>query len=211
MRLRQIGSSLLIATLNPGKLGEFRALVPGDIPILGLDSVRITMPEEIGSSFHEIATQKAMFAAQQSGLLTLADDSGLEVDDLAGEPGVRSARYAGEPPDEARNRALVMARLANIPRSERRARFVCAITIASPAGHVWTSEGQLRGTIFDRERGIRGFGYDSMFLLPDGRTLAELLDEEKNAMSHRAVAMANILPDLRAALQAQNTFPPACS
>jgi XTP/dITP diphosphohydrolase len=117
---------------------------------------------------------------------------------------VRSARYAGEPPDDARNRQVLLAQLRDLPRSERGARFVSAVTIASPDGHVWTSEGELRGTIFDRERGTGGFGYDSVFLLPDGRTVAELLDEEKNTMSHRAEAMARIIPTLPAAFAAHD-------
>ena len=115
---------------------------------------------------------------------------------------MRSARFAGEPPDDARNRRLLLARLGDLPASERGARFVCAVTIASPHGLIWTSEGELRGTIFDRERGTRGFGYDALFLLPNGRTLAELLNEEKNSMSHRAQAMARILPKLPAAFAA---------
>lgn len=190
---------LLIATNNPGKLREFRALIPVHIASVSLADVNVEMPSEHGSSFREIANRKALFAARESGLVTLADDSGLEVDALAGAPGVRSARYAGEPADDALNRTRLLSTLTGLPLSERGARFVCALTIASSNGLIWTSEGSLRGTIFDRERGTRGFGYDSLFLLPDGRMLAELLDEEKNAMSHRAMAMANILPRLLSA------------
>jgi XTP/dITP diphosphohydrolase len=186
-------TTLLIATSNPGKLREMRAIIPHPIHLASLDDTGITLPPEFGATFRDISEQKARFAARASGLLALADDSGLEVDALDGLPGVRSARFAGEPPDDTRNRELLLARLSGVPQSERGARFVSAVTIASPFGLVWTSEGELRGTIFDRERGTRGFGYDSVFLLPDGRTLAELLDEEKNIMSHRAAAMADIL------------------
>ncbi len=196
--------TLLIATSNPGKLREMRAMIPDDVAVVSLTEAGITLPSETGLTFREIAEQKAMFAARASGLLSLADDSGLEVDVLGGKPGVRSARYAGEPPDDARNRQVLLAQLRDLPQSERGARFVSAVTIASPDGHVWTSEGELRGTIFDRERGTRGFGYDSVFLLPDGRTLAELLDEEKNTMSHRAEAMARIIPTLPAAFAAHD-------
>ena len=186
--------TLLIATANPGKLREMRALLPAILDFVSLKDLGITLPAETGSSFRDISAQKALFAARESGLLALADDSGLEVDALGGAPGVRSARFAGEPPDDARNRQLLLARLADIPPAQRGARFVCSVTIASPNGHIWTSEGELRGTIFDRERGSGGFGYDAVFLLPDGRTIAELLDEEKNTMSHRAAAMARIVP-----------------
>jgi XTP/dITP diphosphohydrolase len=196
--------TLLIATSNPGKLREMRAMIPDDVAVVSLTDAGITLPSETGSTFREIAEQKALFAARASGLLSLADDSGLEVDALGGKPGVRSARYAGEPPDDARNRQVLLARLRDLPQSERGARFVSAVTIASPDGHVWTSEGELRGTIFDRERGTGGFGYDSVFLLPDGRTVAELLDEEKNTMSHRAEAMARIVPTLPAAFAAHD-------
>jgi XTP/dITP diphosphohydrolase len=135
-------------------------------------------------------------------MLALADDSGLEVEALAGAPGVRSARFAGEPPDDARNRKALLCALSGVTLERRGARFVSAVTIATPAGIVGTSQGVVSGTILDHERGSRGFGYDALFLLPDGRTIAELLDEEKNAMSHRSVAIQNILPRLKQALVA---------
>ena len=198
------GPDLLIATSNPGKLLEMRAMIPDAVSVVSLEDVGITLPAETGSTFGEISEQKALFAARAAGLPALADDSGLEVDALSGAPGVRSARYAGEPPDDARNRRLLLGRLGDLPPAERGARFVAAVTIATPQGLVWTSEGELRGTIFDRERGSGGFGYDSVFLLPDGRTVAELLDEEKNTMSHRAAAMARILPVLSAVFRAHS-------
>jgi XTP/dITP diphosphohydrolase len=164
---------------------------------LGLPS-----PVETGASLRENADLKALHAARASGVLSLADDSGLEVAALAGAPGVRSARFAGEPPDDAKNRIALLTALAGVPWDRRMARFVCAVTIATRNGIVGTSEGALNGTILDHERGSRGFGYDSVFLLPDGRTIAELLDEEKNAMSHRSVAIRNILPQLQRVLSA---------
>jgi len=193
---------LLVASSNPGKIRELRALLPTEIEIVGLHSLGLSSPEETGATFRENADLKALHAARASGLLALADDSGLEVDALAGAPGVRSARFAGEPPDDARNRRALLVALSGIPVQGRGARFVSAVTLATPDGIVGTSQGTVSGTILDRERGSRGFGYDALFLLPDGRTVAELLDEEKNAMSHRSVAIRKILPQLERALAA---------
>lgn len=191
---------LLVASSNPGKVREIRALLPANITIVGLEDLGLTSPEETGATFRENADLKALAAATASGMLTLADDSGLEVAALCGEPGVRSARFAGEPPDDAKNRTALLSALSVIPEQGRGARFVCAITIATPDGIVGTSEGLVSGTILDHERGSRGFGYDALFLLPNGRTIAELLDEEKNTVSHRSVAIRKILPDLERAL-----------
>ena len=201
-RLGLSAPQLLVASSNPGKIREIRALLPADIAVVGLDELGIASPEETGSTLRENADLKAVHAARASGMLALADDSGLEVEALAGAPGVRSARYAGEPPNDARNRKTLLTALAGVPQGRRNARFVCAVTIATPERIVGTSEGVVDGTILDRERGSRGFGYDSIFLLPDGRTIAELLDEEKNAMSHRSAAIRAILPQLRQALAA---------
>src|SRR5918994_4852728 len=191
---------LLVASSNPGKIREIRALLPPDIAVLGLHDLGLGSPEETGATLPENANLKTVLAAQASGLVALGDDSGLEVEALDGAPGVRSARFAGEPSDDARNRQALLAALVDVPLGRRDARFVCAVTIATPEGVVRTSEGVLNGIILDRERGSRGFGYDSVFLLPDGRTVAELLDEEKNAVSHRAAAIRKILPRLQLAL-----------
>jgi XTP/dITP diphosphohydrolase len=195
-------SQLLVATSNPGKMREIRALLPTEIDVVGLHDLGLTSPEETGATFRENADLKALNAAKASGILALADDSGLEVEALAGAPGVRSARFAGEPPNEARNRKALLTALSAIPKERRYARFVCAVTIATPDGIVGTSQGVISGTILDHERGNRGFGYDALFLLPNGRTIAELLDEEKNAMSHRSVAIRKIVPQLERALAA---------
>ena len=202
-----MSSQLLVASSNPGKIREIRALLPTDLAVVGLDDLGLPSPEETGATFRENADFKALSAARASDMLALADDSGLEVDALAGAPGVRSARFAGEPPDDARNRKALLTALSGIPEERRTARFVCAVTIATPDGIVGTSEGVVSGTILDHERGSRGFGYDPVFLLPNGRTIAELLDEEKNAMSHRSAAIRKILPQLRRALAASNTHP----
>jgi len=200
-----VSRRLLVASSNPGKVREICALLPRDIAIIGLEDVGLTPPEETGASLRENADLKALAAARTSGMVALADDSGLEVEALAGQPGVRSARFAGEPADDAKNRQALLAALSGIPMEGRNARFVCAVTIASPNGIIGTSQGVVNGTILDRERGSRGFGYDALFLLPNGRTMAELLDEEKNAMSHRSVAIRKILPQLERALTATNS------
>src|SRR5215217_6212307 len=200
----KLTSQLLVASSNPGKVREIRALLPSTIEVIGLEDVGLASPEETGATLRENADLKALYAARASGILALADDSGLEVEALAGQPGVRSARFAGEPPDDAKNRMALLTALSAIPKERRHARFVCAITIATLNGIVGTSQGVVTGTILDHERGSRGFGYDALFLLPDGRTIAELLDEEKNAMSHRSVAIRKIVPQLERALAATN-------
>jgi XTP/dITP diphosphohydrolase len=196
---------LLVASSNPGKIREIRALLPSEIEVVGLHDLGLLSPEEIGATFRENADLKALRAARSSGMLALADDSGLEVEALGGAPGVRSARFAGEPPDDARNREALLSALSGIPADCRGARFVSAVSIANPDGIVGTSQGVVSGTILDHERGRRGFGYDALFLLADGRTVAELLDEEKNAMSHRSVAIRKILPQLARALAATDS------
>ena len=197
---RMLTNRLLVASSNPGKIREIRALLPSHAGILSLQDLGLASPEETGATLRDNADLKAVYAANASGMIALGDDSGLEVEALKGAPGVRSARFAGEPPDDVRNRQALLSALEGVPQGQRNARFVCAVTIATPDGVVRTSEGVLHGTILDRERGSRGFGYDSVFVLSDGRTVAELLDEEKNAMSHRGAAIRKILPLLRRAL-----------
>jgi XTP/dITP diphosphohydrolase len=162
--------------------------------------MEINFPPETGETFAENATVKAVEAARQAGILAIADDSGLEVDALGGAPGVRSARYAGEPPSDERNRQKLLAALANIPTEDRGARFRCVVALASPAGDVRIAEGVCDGAIARAARGTNGFGYDPIFLLASGRTMAELSSEEKNQISHRAQAYQNILPSLLAAI-----------
>jgi XTP/dITP diphosphohydrolase len=202
-----LNPQLLVASSNPGKVREIRALLPPDFAVVGLDDLGLQSPEETGSTLRENADLKALFAARASGMVALADDSGLEVEALAGAPGVRSARFAGEPPDDAKNRKALVAAMSGVSKERRKARFVCAVSLATPDGIVATSEGMVSGTILDYERGSRGFGYDSLFLLPDGRTIAELLDEEKNAMSHRSVAIRTILPQVERILAESNSLP----
>jgi XTP/dITP diphosphohydrolase len=168
--------------------------------VVSLLSLPIDLPPEDGESFEEIARAKAEVASFKSGMLALADDSGLEVDVLGGNPGIHSARYSGEPVDAARNREKLFADLQNIPENERRARFRCAVALALQGQVIATSEGYVDGEIGLDERGSFGFGYDSMFVLPDGRTMAEVPPKEKNRISHRAMAFRGILPSLLEAL-----------
>ncbi|HSR48987.1 MAG TPA: RdgB/HAM1 family non-canonical purine NTP pyrophosphatase [Anaerolineales bacterium] len=187
---------LLLATTNPGKLAELRALVLGaGAPLTDLAELRLdlTVPED-GDSYAEIALTKAAAYAAASGLWTLADDTGLEVDALNGAPGVRSARLAGD--DETRRRKL-LARLAPFPRPWA-ARFRCSIVLASPDGASAVGHGTCEGEIIPEARGEHGFGYDPIFLVTGTRrTMAELRLAEKNVVSHRARAVA----DLRRALR----------
>ncbi|MHB1413813.1 MAG: XTP/dITP diphosphatase [Chloroflexota bacterium] len=182
---------LLIATNNSGKIREYRAILAG-IPFVltSLYEERIDVDvEERGETFAENAVAKAQAYAKVSGLLTLADDSGLEVDALGGAPGVRSARYAGEGATDADRIALLLSQLRNVPLAQRTGRFRCVIAVAEPGGEVATVEGHVEGLIAEEPRGSQGFGYDPVFLLSElGRTMAELSPVEKNSLSHRAIA-----------------------
>ena len=160
-------------------------------------------PAEDAETFAGNAHIKALAAREASGeRAVLADDSGLEVDALDGAPGVRSARYAGEPCDDAANNAKLLAELADVPDARRSARFVCALAFIDEDGTETTARGTVEGRIAREGRGSHGFGYDPLFL-PDAfsgsRTLAEALPEEKNAVSHRG----NALRELRAKLASQ--------
>lgn len=191
-----MGHTLLLATSNPGKVAELRALLGDAISVLSLHDVDVQMPEETGDTFQANAELKAVSAAAQSGMITLADDSGLEVDALGGRPGVRSARFAGAGASDEQNRVKLRSALRQFPSASPKARFVCAISVALPDGGVWTEIGTLEGRITAKERGDFGFGYDPMFELPDGRTLAELPPDQKNGISHRSRAMSKAAPRL---------------
>jgi XTP/dITP diphosphohydrolase len=182
---------LLIATHNHGKLKEYHELF-ADLPfeLLTLDDVGIPDDvEETGETFAENARIKAVEYATQSGLLTLADDSGLEVDALGGEPGVRSKRYAGDGASDSDRIVFLLDKLRTVPRGQRAARFRCVICIASPNGKLHEADGRCEGEIIFEPRGTNGFGYDPVFLFAErGLTMAELSSEEKNLISHRARA-----------------------
>jgi XTP/dITP diphosphohydrolase len=182
---------LLVATHNPGKVREYAELLTGlPLEITYLDREGIDFDvEETGSSFAENALLKARAYAQASGLLTLADDSGLEVDALDGEPGVYSSRYAGPGAGDADRYRLLLHKLRDVPWAERTARFRCVAVVARPDGTARTAEGTCAGIIAFAPRGTGGFGYDPVFYLPElGCTMAELPVEVKNRISHRGRA-----------------------
>lgn len=184
---------LLLATNNAHKvreLGQILAAVPYEIVTPAQVGISAEV-EETGESYAENAALKARTLAAMSGLLTLADDSGLEVEALGGEPGIRSARYAGEGAANEARIARLLGKLRCVPNEHRQARFVSVIAIADPAGRVWLREGTCAGLIIDSPRGSGGFGYDPVFFMPElGCTMAELDEETKNRVSHRGRAGA---------------------
>lgn len=192
--------TLLLATGNAGKAAEFRALLPSNVVVQTLHDVALEMPAETGETFVANATAKALFAASATGVLAIADDSGLEVDALDGAPGVQSARYAGTPVSDANNREKLLAAMLSIPHTERTARFRCVVVLARDNQIIDLVHGTCDGRIATAPHGDGGFGYDSIFILPDGRTMAELSRDEKNELSHRGDAYRRILPSLRQAL-----------
>lgn len=195
--LPQSVGRLVLATHNDGKRVELQALLGDRFDVLTLVDLDLPSTPETGSTFAENAALKARQAAEASRMIALGDDSGLEVAALGGEPGLRSARFAGEPPNDANNRELLLQRMAGIPRPHRRARFVCSLAIAAPTGEIEIVEGTLEGLIADKERGTNGFGYDPIFELANGSTLAELSMDEKSRLSHRGQALRRALPILR--------------
>lgn len=183
--------ALLLATSNPHKLEEFRAIF-ADLPLrlFSLNDIQLDIEvEETGITFAENAELKARAYAQASGMLTLADDSGLEIDALGGAPGVQSARYLGRETSYEERFRSILQQLKGLPMEQRTARFRCAIALAEPSGNTRLVEGVIEGVIADSPRGKNGFGYDPIFYLPElGKTFAELAPEHKNRISHRARA-----------------------
>ena len=188
---------LLIATHNLGKVREYRELLVGlPVETTYLDAAGITLEvEETGASFAENALLKATTYAAASGLLTWADDSGLEVDALDGAPGVYSARYAGHAASDADRYRKLLNRLAGVPWDRRTARFRCVVAIAAPHGAVSMAEGVCEGIIAFGPAGEHGFGYDQVFFIPEFNcTMAQMDPATKNRISHRARAMQAALP-----------------
>ncbi|OGO71333.1 MAG: non-canonical purine NTP pyrophosphatase, RdgB/HAM1 family [Chloroflexi bacterium RBG_19FT_COMBO_56_12] len=190
---------ILIATGNKGKLHEIQALLRDPELILLLPAelgIQLEV-EENGTTYETNAAIKAMAFACASGLLTLADDSGLEVDALGGLPGVRSARFSPLPnASDADRRRYLLERLGNAERPWT-AHFHCTVALALPDGRLRFASGECRGEVIPEERGQNGFGYDPIFLFPElGRTMAELSMEEKNSLSHRARAVQAARPML---------------
>ena len=180
--------SLYVATHNQHKIREIQQILP-DIEIIPDDpeGVEETAPDFIGNAFIKVRA----IAARHPGAWCLADDSGLEVEALGGAPGVRSARYAGEPSDTPRNNALLLKNLEGV--TNRRANFTCAIALVDPQGRERTAVGRCYGHIARAPSGAAGFGYDPLFV-PDGyeKSFADLTAEEKNAISHRGRALAEV-------------------
>ncbi len=179
----------VVATANAHKVRELAALFEGMGVMLVAKPPELEMPEETGTTFLANARLKARAVARATGEVALADDSGIEVDALGGEPGIHSARYAGEPSSDPANNARLLAELAGIHGPNRRARFRCVLALVAPDGRELTADGRLEGFVLEAERGAGGFGYDPLFQ-PEGdtRALAEYAEEEKNAVSHRGRA-----------------------
>ena len=189
------GKQILVATGNAKKAREILALLaPCDVEVLSLSDVNVDMPEETGETFAENAALKALSGWRQTGLCTLADDSGLQVDALGGEPGVYSARYAGADATDEANNARLLKALADVPDEKRGAQFVCHLALADPQGEVRLAvHGVCRGRILRERRGQDGFGYDPLFWVPEyHRTFAELGLVAKSVLSHRARAFAQL-------------------
>ncbi|BCY17301.1 non-canonical purine NTP pyrophosphatase [Leptolinea sp. HRD-7] len=190
---------LLIASSNKGKLAEIMALLQ-DIPLDAVLPADIGIEldvEEDGTTYAENSLKKALAYCQVSGLVTLADDSGLEVDALGGQPGIYSARFSGKPgATDAERRRFLLEKLKNFPQPWLAA-FRSTVVIATPDGRTFTLDGECRGEIIPEERGTNGFGYDPIFQVEGlTRTMAELSMEEKNRLSHRARAILAARPVL---------------
>ncbi|EGD53443.1 RdgB/HAM1 family non-canonical purine NTP pyrophosphatase [Gordonia neofelifaecis] len=203
---------VLLASNNAKKLAELRRVVEAagitGLEVLGLgDVAAYPEPVEDGATFEDNALIKARAAVAQTGLPSLADDSGLAVDALNGMPGVLSARWSGGKGDAANN-DLLLAQLADVPAERRGAAFVSVCALVRPGGEEAVVRGEWRGTILRDERGANGFGYDPLFIPDDeiaaGRTSAELAPEEKDALSHRGKALAQLVPALRALAEGQS-------
>ncbi len=181
---------IVLASGNPKKLAELQRLLVGlDVELVPMSDLGLDGADETGDTFTANALIKARAVVEATGEAAIADDSGLEVDALNGEPGVRSARYAGEDADDAANNDRLMRELAGLPGEMRTARFVCVAAFVEPGGHEWTVRGEMEGRLTDEPHGEHGFGYDPYFV-PEGCevTNAELEPDEKDALSHRGKA-----------------------
>jgi len=201
--------TILIATRNPGKFREFVTLFAElearFVSLLDFPEVAI---EEQGETFEEIALNKAEQACRATGLLTVADDSGLEVDALGGKPGTHSNRFLGEHATDADKNREIIRLLGNRPISQRVCRYKCAIAIAVPEGKTITVSADCEGFVAGEPRGEGGFGYDPIFFVPQcGKTMAELSPQEKNLLSHRGKAARKAIPFLRRLLACGHVVP----
>ena len=194
---------ILVATTNVGKIAELKAMLDLDADWLDLSYYpEVEEIKEDGQTFIENACKKAIGYARITGQWTIADDSGLQVDALGGEPGIKSARYSGEKTinDDGtlidhRNIAKVLKLLEGVPKEKRTARFFCSLCLASPEQVLIETEGTLEGLITEKEIGKNGFGYDPIFFVPHlNKTVAQLTSEEKNTISHRGNAIKKLKP-----------------
>jgi XTP/dITP diphosphohydrolase len=194
-------TEVLLATRNPHKLAELRRIladVQPDLRVIGLDDAApYDEVPETAATFADNALTKARVGARATGLITVADDSGLAVDALNGMPGVLSARWSGRHGDDAANLQLLLDQIVDVPDGRRGAAFVCAAALATPSGGQFVVEGQMPGRLVRQPRGHNGFGYDPIFVA-DGKTLTngELPPEEKDAISHRGKALRAIAPHI---------------
>lgn len=191
-----IPSEIIVATGNQGKLREIRNLLH-DLPLTLkslADFADLSIPPEEGESFSENARQKASFMVEKTGSWVLADDSGLVVPSLNGEPGIYSARYAGDDAGDRENNLCLLDKLRNFPAARRQAWFVCVMVLAAPGGDMYQFEGRCRGRIAFSMQGNEGFGYDPLFLLPPDftRTMAEISLADKQLISHRGDALRQL-------------------
>ena len=186
---------LVFATGNQGKVNEFRQMLGESYEILSMKDLDVEVEiVEDGKTFEENAVIKAKAVMEATGEMVLADDSGFEVDCLGGEPGIYSARYMGEDTPYSVKNAELLRRCEGVPEDKRDARFVCVIACAYPDGTVDTATGVIEGKIAHEPKGENGFGYDPVFYLPErGCTTGELPPEEKNAISHRGIAVRKMV------------------
>jgi len=200
-------TELLVATTNPGKFAEVQAFL-AKLPLQITSLKNLTNPPEVvenGRTFEENALKKARTLAEYSGLLTLADDSGLEVDALGGEPGIYSARYAGAEGDDERNNQKLLGELTGVGEEQRTARFVCALALCAPQSQgmkEWVVRQTCEGRIAFAPSGSHGFGYDPLFFYPPfGKTLGEIERDVKATVSHRGKALIKLAEVLATLLE----------
>ncbi|MBK8255122.1 MAG: RdgB/HAM1 family non-canonical purine NTP pyrophosphatase [Polyangiaceae bacterium] len=198
---------LLLATTNRGKVAELTALF-GDVglTLVPMSALPTKLPPvvEDGATFLDNALLKAHAAARATGMVTLAEDSGLEVDVLGGRPGVRSARFAKEGATDAENNALLLSMLADVDDEQRTARFKCVMVLVDPWSNTepFVAEGRCEGVIAREPQGSGGFGYDPLFVVSgENKTMAEIAEDRKNEISHRARAAALVVPFIKALAQ----------
>lgn len=192
---------IVLATRNEGKVREFLNLLAGlDLNILSMKNFPdIGDIEESGTTFEENALLKAKTVSSKTGLIAIADDSGLEVDALDGRPGIYSARYAGEAASDRENYLKLLEEIKHLPEADRGAAFVCTIAVSTPSGESITAVGRCKGIIASGPEGEGGFGYDPVFYLPDsGCSMASISKEAKNNISHRGKAVKELIKILPA-------------